>query len=367
MSRSRLDSKRLQQAGTRLGEVLLDPATWPQIMEEISAAAGATGAVLLQSDTRTVDIPRTAGVREMIDYYFANGWHTRDLRAEKGVPLLLRSEKVVTDQDILTPEEMSRSDYYQEAVVPFGFRWFAAVGFAADSALWALVIQRTLKEGAFTRDDKRALGALAQRLSETATLSKAVGQSILTSLTNAFDRINQPAVALHRMGLVLNINSATEALLDDEIFLRNRRLVLRDKRASSALAELIDRLQTVPDNAELSTAPIVVRRRSKGPLVIRALPIDGAARSPFLGARMLLLLSDLSCKPGLHSDVLARAFGLSPAEARLASLVATGASAIEAADRLGLGHETVRTQLKAIFAKTQTHRQSQLAVLLSQL
>jgi hypothetical protein len=45
--------------------------------------------------------------------------------------------------------------------------------------------------------------------------------------------------------------------------------------------------------------------------------VDGAARSPFLGARALLLLTDLCRKSGPQPGVLASAFRLTPAEARL--------------------------------------------------
>jgi DNA-binding CsgD family transcriptional regulator len=111
----------------------------------------------------------------------------------------------------------------------------------------------------------------------------------------------------------------------------------------------------------------VVRRRDKRPVVIRILPIDGAARSPFLGARALLVFSDLCRKSGLQPDLLSQTFGLSPAEARLASLIATGISTELAAEELGLARETVRNQLKAVFSKTETHRQSELVALLSRL
>src|SRR5262245_60985364 len=98
--------ERLQAIGTRLADAAINPAIWLDIMEQICAAANATGAALLQSDLRTPDIPRTAGVDDYFRSYFSDGWHTRDIRAERGVPLLLRGEKVITDQDILTPREI---------------------------------------------------------------------------------------------------------------------------------------------------------------------------------------------------------------------------------------------------------------------
>jgi hypothetical protein len=56
----------------------LDRTLWLTIPEEISAAPGARGAVLLQSGARTIDVARAARVRDMLDHYFAVGWHTRD-------------------------------------------------------------------------------------------------------------------------------------------------------------------------------------------------------------------------------------------------------------------------------------------------
>ena len=62
------------------------------------------------------------------------------------------------------------------------------------------------------------------------------------------------------------------------------------------------------------------------------LPVDAAARGPFLGARVLLLLKDLSRATPPHSNLLSQAFGLSRSEARLASVIATGVSAERAAE-----------------------------------
>jgi DNA-binding CsgD family transcriptional regulator len=58
---------------------------------------------------------------------------------------------------------------------------------------------------------------------------------------------------------------------------------------------------------------------------------------------------------------------LTPAETRLASTMATDISIERVADQLGLSRATVRNQLKAVFAKTATNRQSELVALLSRL
>ena len=224
MPKAAVNALLLQRISARLGDAAIDPTLWPEIMEQLCVAVGSAGAALLQNDVRTSDIPRTEAVSDMFSHYFASGWHARDIRAERGAPLLLRGEQVVIDQDILSPDEMRSVGYYREAVAPFGFRSFAAVGFSAGSALWVLAIQRTVREGLFDYDEKRLLAQLSPRLTEIATLSKSVGLAVLSGVANALELIRQPALALDRMGYVLGVNASADNFFDDEVRVPNRRL-----------------------------------------------------------------------------------------------------------------------------------------------
>jgi hypothetical protein len=150
---------------------------------------------------RALDAPHSAGIHEVLETYFTNGWHLRDLRSERGVPLVLKGEKVVTDQDIVTPEEMQRLAFYNELLAAHEFKWFAAVCFWVGPELWRLSFQRMKREGPFETQDKRTLAQLSQRLAEVASLSTAVGRIALSSATNAMNAIRQPAIAIDRRGL----------------------------------------------------------------------------------------------------------------------------------------------------------------------
>jgi DNA-binding CsgD family transcriptional regulator/PAS domain-containing protein len=363
----RIEEDRLAIVGARLGEAVLEPSAWLELMEEICKAVGAVGSALLQSDVRTPDIPRTKSVDEIFRKYFADGWHVRDVRAQRGVPLLLGGQTVVVDQDLLTQDEMRRDPFYNEWLRGQGLQWFSGVGFWAGSSLWGLTIQRTPQEGPFDADDKRVIGHISERLTEAATLSKAVGRQVLLGIGNALELVRQPAIALDRLGFVLDANPTAQKLFGDEIGIRQRRLWVRDRRAKHLLDGLADQVRTLADDAVLRAAPIAVRREHLPPLLIRVLPIPGPARSPFLGARILLILSDLAPKLRPDPAVLRQLFGLTPVESRVASIISTGVSPEEAAEEIGIAFETARNHLKAVFAKTSTHRQSELANLLGQL
>jgi DNA-binding CsgD family transcriptional regulator len=64
---------------------------------------------------------------------------------------------------------------------------------------------------------------------------------------------------------------------------------------------------------------------------------------------------------------LRSAFALTPAEARLAARIASGATLEVIAAELRITKETARNELKAIFQKTKTHRQSELVAMLASL
>jgi hypothetical protein len=91
-----VDVEKLRRVAARFGDAAIDPAVWPDIMQDVCDAVGAEGAMLLQSDARTPDIPRTSSLEESTRAYFSDEWHKRDLRAERGFPLLLRGAKVMT-------------------------------------------------------------------------------------------------------------------------------------------------------------------------------------------------------------------------------------------------------------------------------
>lgn len=194
-----------------------------------------------------------------------------------------------------------------------------------------------------------------------------IGRIVLSTVTDALSAVGQPALAIDRSGVVLETNAAAAEVFDNEFCVCNRQLKISDPDARRDFDELISRLLTAPDAAALSAEPIVVQRTRKAPLVIRMLPIPGAARDRFLAAQALLTLTVVEPKPASDAGVLSKIFGLTRTEAKLAALIGQGASPERAAERLNVSTGTVRTHLKVVFVKTNTHRQGELVALLSRL
>ncbi len=81
-------------------------------------------------------------------------------------------------------------------------------------------------------------------------------------------------------------------------------------------------------------------------------------------AAIAVLANDPELAPAIDVQMLRDWYDLTPAEARVAMLLASGLSVDEIAGRLGIGANTARTHLKSIFGKTVTRRQGELIRLL---
>ena len=66
----------------------------------------------------------------------------------------------------------------------------------------------------------------------------------------------------------------------------------------------------------------------------------------------------------LNEGAIVSTFGLTPKEFAVAHFIASGLSPKQTAEKIGRSTYTVRTQLKSIFSKTDTHRQNELVALL---
>jgi len=89
--------------------------------------------------------------------------------------------------------------------------------------------------------------------------------------------------------------------------------------------------------------------------------------APFSGGAKpcaLVIIGDREAGLGSPAKLLQQLYGLTPAEAVLATLLVQGRSLREAADERHVTIETVRSQLRQIFTKTDTSRQADLVRLI---
>jgi DNA-binding CsgD family transcriptional regulator len=136
-------------------------------------------------------------------------------------------------------------------------------------------------------------------------------------------------------------------------FLRGARRV-----ADEALQALLTRVACGHTGSSLemvAIAPSLGR-----PLIVQAVSLPAHV---FGEAAMLVTVHQTETRSDQRIDALAIACELTAAERKLTRLLAGGCGLTRAAASLGVSVSTARTHLKAIFAKTNTHSQAELAAL----
>ena len=90
-----------------------------------------------------------------------------------------------------------------------------------------------------------------------------------------------------------------------------------------------------------------------------------ASNIPAIRDKVELLRKAIAREGDARQASLARRYGLTPAQARIAVFIADGGSVASYAKENKISAQTVRTHLKAVFAKTGISRQTQLATILA--
>jgi DNA-binding CsgD family transcriptional regulator len=175
------------------------------------------------------------------------------------------------------------------------------------------------------------------------------------------ESVRGAVIAVDGSGFVHRSNGPADALLEsgEGLVLREGRLAARQPAETAALHALVRR--AIDWRMDLRGEILVSGRRDGRVLRVSARPLGpGELRPLALGLGALLLLSDSASRPLASEEVLRRGYGLTRAEARVASFLAQGETVRAISILLGVGRATVKSHLQQVLWKTGTHRQAEL-------
>jgi len=179
------------------------------------------------------------------------------------------------------------------------------------------------------------------------------------------DRIGVGVVLVDAKSAVMATNAISREILAGGSGLKivNGRLTA----AATAVARILERdvraaaeAQTLPNNDK--GWPMALER-SENPSPLTLLIHPGPSVQPVnapLRRSAIVVMRDPDRRASVSANVVGQLFGLTPAEAALATLLAQGADLDEASEELGIRRNTARSQLQSIFMKTNVKRQSEL-------
>lgn len=169
---------------------------------------------------------------------------------------------------------------------------------------------------------------------------------------------DRKVVLVNRTGQEI-INEADGLVISTDGYLRGS-----TPQQTQAIRELVERsleARQTSDGWEKAGEGAIAVPRSSGrrSLALLITPLRSAATG---GDRAMacVFLSDPERRPRLPADLVARLYGLTPAETRLALALAEGRRLDEIAAAFGVTRNTVTYTLRNLFRKTQTDRQTDL-------
>lgn len=177
--------------------------------------------------------------------------------------------------------------------------------------------------------------------------------------SSAMEGLSVGTLILARDGRILRSNAVADRLLEESgvITRREGRLIAQVAAADAMFRRL---LASPPLPGEETRFEIAAPQGTPMRALAKALPSTSYGD----GACLALFLADPTRSSGPDAEALRDRFQLTPTEAALAVQLAKGAPLVDAARALDIAHNTARSHLRAIFAKTGTHRQVQLIHLL---
>jgi len=359
----------LEQVVDRIYEASARPELWREVLNGMAISCRAKGVQMLHHRPEGASLHAASeGLDEVLAAFFAEGWHRNNPREVKARLRGNGLREVVTDRDLFTPEELDQEPWQRDFLDRFGLRWFASMPLrpTIEMAPFFLTIERLKAADPFSDEEVRRLSATVPHIQRAIAMSIAIGAAAQTGMMDTLTALRQPAILLDDLGRVVRMNDAAEALLGFGVVVTRGRVRATHRPADSALQGLI---ASVCCPGAALTAPaldaVALPRTGARPLIVQAAPLVNTARDLFQLARALLVFKDLDPDQRPNEPLLQGLFGLTAAEARLAGQLSAGGGVLAAAAALGVSASTARTHLRAIFAKTGTRTQSELAVLLA--
>jgi DNA-binding CsgD family transcriptional regulator len=348
----------------QLDEAALDPARWPDACDALAALFGATGTLMVPQDAgaRSLAMPHSRSLGEVVHSYIFKGWYRHDFRA-RGFPKALEAGFVV-DQDLISVEEMRSHPYYNELLAPFDLKWFIGTTLKVGEKIWGVAVHGGARRGAFDSDDAVQLMKAKGPIEKAAIRTAALGFQRIGVVEDVLHAGGKGSAVLSRSGRILISNEMAEALLAGAGLLQGGRLKSRDPRIDRKLELLRDRLRT-RDQAAAATGPISVSGPGGQMLSMDVIPMPRDFGAVFSGAFAFLTVQELVA-PGWND--LARLMSdwqLTRREAELASHLLAGRQITQASQAMKVSVGTARQYLKSAFRKTDCGRQAELVLKLS--
>lgn len=271
---------------------------------------------------------------------------------------------------IVSHADLVATEFYNDWMRPQGFLDSFAVNLAPGTLESAVAAFRGPGSD-YDEEDLKLVRALTPHLRQAVAVNRRLHRAAREAdvLAEGLDHFATGVLVLDASGRVLRSNRAADRMLacKDGLSLCHNELAAARPADARALRQLIGSAAKIRNGHGVGAGGRIAIERPSGrrPLMLLVSPVRSVGADEVDGrAAVLVFVVDPEQSVAPPLEALRRLWGLTCAEARVASLLAAGCHLDDIAERLGVQTNTVRAHLKQVFAKTETRRQADLVLLL---
>ncbi len=279
-------------------------------------------------------------------------------------------------RNIVPDEEYLKSEIYNDWTKKQHIRYGAMLPIKLPSTELTLGLNRTYKQGSFTREELRFIDYIAPHLVNVLKIQKKFNtlESEKQQLATGLYHLNRPYLLFDENLKVVFINRQAEAF-----FQFNHSFSVTDgffKVKNPSLMSEIDLTLSLAVSTALGQHNqkdrlIKIKRDGRRDIILHISPISMATDTIGMAEKHTACASmeiyDQETISLTSEQTLGSLYSLTPAEAKLAIAIHAGKSLKEIEQETNVRINTLKTHLRAIFRKTDTSRQQELIVKLANL
>lgn len=274
--------------------------------------------------------------------------------------------------DVISADELRKTHYYQSMLEPYGIAHQLGMCFAEPNGWRAkLGLMSGAAREDFGSQEKTFFVALRPHLERALELYSRLKrfETEKLILQETLDRLTIGTFILDGSGKIIDMNSAGRNIVrsDDGIRIVRERLVLSRSADSDRLAKTIKVAlawqETGRDESFVDALRATRKDGSHLGILVRSVESGDGFRSA-VSPSIIVYVCDSTQQTMPTERLVAQLFGLSASEAELATLLASGFTLVQAAEKLNVTENTIRSYAKRTFGKIGVSRQADLVRLM---
>ena len=367
-----IDTRSALQLTERIYEAVIEPDSWNAFIQDVSELLGGPAVQMslrLPDSLTGPDTFHSVGLDEAYQPAFIK--HVLEGLPWGSIGHAAYEARFGSGAEILPDHPIEDTAFYRDFMEPQGLAadWpiVHMIAHQQGMPLSGIMIYRRAGGREFKDDDLALLDSLVPHLSRAYALHTQLSQTRheREALAEVTDRLPIGVIMLDASGRILRTNRSASKILEthDGLSVERGRPAAVDCFENRELQEKIKRAVKDPASPDSPSGEVMIISRDSGR---RALPVMVGplliARHEHLTdeARAVLFIADTEGRQIDTTQNLETLYQLTHAEADLVRLISEGRSLEQVAKERGVTLNTVRSQLKQVFSKTDTSRQGEL-------